>query len=82
MPLSVEGLLPLRVALCYWGLGFGFDTFPGQAPGEGARETPSGEPLGQSLDLGADITATEAQLGEGGSGGALLGSFSMLLDDA
>jgi hypothetical protein len=58
MALSVAGLLPFRVALCHWGLGFGFDTLPGKAPGEGAGETPSGEPLGQSLYLGADVTAT------------------------
>ena len=58
MALSVAGLLPLRLPLCHWGLGFGFDAFPGQAPGEGARKAPSGEPLSQSLYLGADVTAT------------------------
>ena len=57
MGLSVT-LLPLWVPLGHWGLGFGLNALSGKAPGEGAREAPSGEPLGQSLYLGADVTAT------------------------
>ena len=76
------GLFHVHLPLRKGDSGLRFDALLGEAPGEGAGETPTGEPLGQSLNLGTGITATEAQLGEGGSCGALLGPLSMLLDDA
>jgi hypothetical protein len=75
-------LLPFWVPLGHWGLGFGLNALPGEAPGEGARETPSGKPLGQSLHLGAGIPTSQAQLGESGSCGTLLGPLRVLFDDA
>ena len=82
MALSVAGLLLFGTPLDHWGPGFGLDALPSEAPGEGARETPSGKPLGKPLHLGAGIAATQAQFGEGGAGGALLCPLGMLLDDA
>ena len=54
------GLLLFGTPLGHWGPGFRLDTLPGEAPGEGARKTSSGKPLGQSLHLGAGVTATQA----------------------
>lgn len=51
-------LLLFGAPLGHWGPGFRLHTLPGEAPGEGARETPSGKPLGQSLDLSAGIATT------------------------
>jgi hypothetical protein len=79
---SVAGLLRLSIPLWKWDSGFRLHSFAGKPPGEGTREAPSCEPLGQSLYLRADIAPAQTQFGEGGACGPLFGPLCVLLADA